>query len=71
MDLGQPIRKSILSSPGPEEVRSGFAVEPSVPEITPEGVRQLADLILLLAKWDRMLKSSESKVPPVTQQEAA
>jgi hypothetical protein len=42
-----------------------------VHEITPEGVRLLADFILLLAKWDRMLKSPESEMPPETQQEAA
>jgi hypothetical protein len=71
VDIEQPIRKRVLSSPGREAVLCGPAVEQPVPEIMPEGVRLLADFILLLAKWDRMLKSSEGEMPPVTQQEAA
>jgi hypothetical protein len=67
----QPFRKRDLPLPGPREVLCVPSVEQPVHEITPEGVRLLADFILLLAKWDRMLKSPESEMPPETQQEAA
>jgi hypothetical protein len=69
--IEQPFRRRDLPPPDPEEVLCVPAVEQPVPEITPEGVRLLADFFLLLAKWDRMLKSSESEMPPKTQQEAA
>ena len=71
MDLEQPIHKRNLPAPGPGEVLCGPADEQSLSEITPEGVRLLADFILLLARWDRNLTSSQSELLPTTHREAA
>jgi hypothetical protein len=71
VDLEQPIRERSLPAPGPEEVLYGPADEQSMSETTPQGVRLLADFILLLARWDRMLTSSQSEPLRATQQEAA
>lgn len=71
MDRHPPIRKHNPPALRPEEVFSESAGGQSMPEITSEGVRQLADFILLLAKWDRMLTSSESEPFTATNREAA
>ena len=71
MDVEQPIRQPNRLSAGSEEVLCRPAGEQSIPEVTPEGVRHLADFILLLAKWDRKLTSSQSELLPTTQREAA
>jgi hypothetical protein len=71
VDIEKPTRKRNLPSPGPERVVDRTAVDQFEPEITPEGLRSLADFVLLLAKWDRMLSSSQSDLPPVTHREAA